>query len=101
MGRKCGNVVTVYVNVSVSVSDEWHGNTHLMKLVRACIDMPSWSRTLIRWGTKSRKDIAYPFRGAIKSLGSTMDGSGLLCIRINDQVMRGIALTQLRNITPS
>jgi hypothetical protein len=83
------------------MSDEWHGNTHLMKFVRACIDMPSWSRTLIRWGTKSRKVIAYPFRGAIKSLGSTMAGSGLPCIRINDPGMRGMTLTQLRNITTS
>jgi hypothetical protein len=84
-----------------AMSDKCYENTHLMKLVRACIDMPSWSRTLIRWGTKSRKDIAYPFRGAIKSLGSTIAGSGLRSIRINDPGMRGIALTQLRNIKMS
>lgn len=73
---------------------------YLIKLVRACKDIPSWSSTFIRWDMKSRKDIAKPFRGAINSLGSTMAGSGLVRRRdVNASELHSPdKLTSLRSI---
>jgi hypothetical protein len=50
---------------------------YVMKLVLACIDMPNWSRTIMRWCMKSASGIAKPLREEIKSFGSIMLESGL------------------------
>lgn len=83
MRREGGYIVTGKLLISASQSNEL---TYLIKAVRACRDMPSWSKTFMRCGMKSWNDIANPFLGAMKSAGSIIDASGLNDISNLDQL---------------
>lgn len=71
------NVCTSECSIS-RVKIRGQSGTYLMKSVLAWTDMPSWSNTFIKWGIKSRNDIAKLFLGATNSFGSNREGSGLL-----------------------
>lgn len=58
-------------------ANEGMRSAYFMKFVRACRDNPNWSSTTIMCIRKSRIGMAKLLRGAINSLGSIIDGSGL------------------------
>jgi len=58
-------------------------NTDLIKFVRACIERPSWSRTVMMCIKKSRIGIAKLFRGAMNSCGLSILASGLRRNRVS------------------
>jgi hypothetical protein len=64
-------------NVQLATSKSGENWEYLIKSVRAWTDIPSWSNTFIKWGIKSRKDMAKLFLGATNSFGSRSEGSGL------------------------